>query len=152
MVNRNGVDGRQAGVPPILFRPSSVSGPLALVMAAARGITPLGALTAAGVDTHSRNPPHLPCSQSDIRLAAVVTDDAGGLLHHLFTHDPQPRPRGPAPVGWFVLCCSCRQGHPCLDLLFHPVTWPAKGWESGSSSGTEVPATVPLLDLNRSSC
>jgi hypothetical protein len=33
-----------------------------------------------------QNPSHLPCSQSDIRLAAAVTDDAGGLLHHLFTH------------------------------------------------------------------
>ena len=50
MLDGNKVDNEQAGVPPILFQPSSVSGPVALVMAAARGVTPLGALTAAGVD------------------------------------------------------------------------------------------------------
>jgi hypothetical protein len=41
---------------------------------------------------------------------------------------------------------------PCLDLLFRPVTAPAWGWESGSSSRTFVPATVPLLALKRSTC
>jgi len=53
------------------------------VTTTARGVTPLSAITATGM---SLGPSPLPCSQSDIRLAAVVTDDAGGLLHHLFTH------------------------------------------------------------------
>lgn len=49
----------------------------------ARSVTPLSVITATGM---SLGPSPLPCSQSDIRLAAAVTDDAGGLLHHLFTH------------------------------------------------------------------
>ena len=98
------------------------------------------------------SPPRLPCSQSDIHLAIAVTDNAGGLLHHLFTHHLQADPQRGWPDGWSVLCCSCRQGCPCLDLLFRPVTSPTKGRESGSSSGTNVPATVPLLARNHSHC
>ena len=48
---RDSVDNGRAGVPPILFTPSSVSGPVALVMATARGVAPLGAITAAGADS-----------------------------------------------------------------------------------------------------
>ena len=48
---RDSVDNGRAGVPPILFAPSSVSGPVALVMATARGVAPLGAITAAGADS-----------------------------------------------------------------------------------------------------
>jgi len=115
--------GGQAGVPPILFRPSSVSGPVALVTTAARGMTPLGAITAAGVNPR-KNPPHLPCSQSDIRLAAAVTDGAGGLLHHPFTHHREAVPVAPACRLVRSLLQLSSGVNPCLDLLFRPVTMP----------------------------
>lgn len=63
----------------------------------ARGVTPLSVITATGM---SLGPSPLPCSQSDIRLAAAVTDDAGGLLHHLFTHHRQVQPE--ADPCWLV--------------------------------------------------
>jgi len=142
---------RRAGkvYPRFCFQPSSISGP-SLVTTTARGVTPLSVITATGM---SLGPSPLPCSQSDIRLAAAVTDDAGGLLHHLFTHY-----HGSYSL-WLVRSLLQLSSGPNPAWTHRPVTLPflrmlsilqdanAKGWESGSSSG-ENPSDGSLACLS----
>jgi hypothetical protein len=134
----------QAGVPPILLRPSSISGRLGPGDDYRDGVSPAWHHHCDRNGYSSENPSHLPCSQSDIRLAAAVADDAGGLLHHLFTHHQQVMPE--ALTCWLV--CSLLQlssGFPLPGLAVSSSDLALEGRESGSSSGIKIPATVPLL-------
>jgi hypothetical protein len=90
-----------------------------------------------------KDPPHLPCSQSDIRLAAAVTDDAGGLLHHLFTHHREAVLVAPA----FRLVRSLLQlssGVTLPGLTVSSSDLAPKGLGVGKFLWASSPAAVPL--------
>lgn len=90
--------------------------------------------------TPDRNPSPLPCSRSDIRLAAAVASGAGGLLHHLCTHHPDvPTPSGHRD--WSVLCCSCRHRQAVPGLAFSPSDLPPMKAEVGV--GKFLPISTP---------
>lgn len=97
---------------------------------AARGVTPLSVITATGM---SLGPSPLPCSQSDIRLAAAVTDDAGGLLHHLFTHY-----HGSYSL-WLVRSLLQLSSGPNPAWTHRPVTLPFLRMRTQKAGSREVP-------------
>lgn len=110
--------GKQA-IPPILFRPSSISPfsrRLEPAVAAAITLRSVAPPRHRGCDGNQlrgcTSQSHPPCSQLDIHLAAAVACDAGALLPHRFSHHPHPalpRETGEGKGGgWFPFCCSCR--------------------------------------------
>jgi len=85
---------------------------------------------------------HPPCSRPDIRLAAAVAGNAGGLLPHLFQ---------PSPVrAGYVCCCSCRR--PSRDSRTCCFVRRPCMWESGSSSRQSSRRAAEPLPSSRRYC
>ncbi len=71
------------------------------------------------------DPAHLPCSRLDIHPAAIVSNDAGSLLHYRFTPylGTASRTTPTAGILSVAVVVILPEGG-CPDLLFHQATWP----------------------------
>jgi len=134
-------------VPPILFKPSSVSAQ-ALPALAATDLPSVTQPCRCRCDETERNarPTHL---APDCTLAqpTALPHVAGGLLPHRFTPYPHPCL---GLAGGTVLCCGCSHAaylRRALTSCFVRQSRPSKsmGWESGSSSARLHRAATDLL-------
>lgn len=116
-----------------------------------QGITPLGVITATGMD-----PPREPIPPALLPARHSPSRRRRRRRWWSLTPPFHPSPTGTGqrlvPVGWFALCCSCRQACACLDLLFHPVTLPLGAGSREVPLGSESQRRSPCLPATDRLC